>query len=177
MAIVKRLDPSDRFEQNFGAVWSRVRRFPMIAAMCNPASVNPIAVDPVSFTKLLDSFKSSRWISEVPMDAKVFAYALELVCHRAGLPGFLPEEFVPQLKKHMSTLTVSDKIDAMDGVNFAFRQCFLWDIPDFLARYPRPGTLHLPDPAKPASGAKIKPKPRPGAKPKPVRKRLAKHKH
>jgi len=176
MAIVKRLTPEERFEQRYGKTWKRIRNLPIVRALWNPDFVNPIDVSPVNFSKMLDSFTTARWISEVPFDTKIFFYVLELVAERAGVPGFLPEGFLAQLNRHLAALTTADKMNAGDGVSLAFRQCYLWDIPRFKRDYPRPGTLHLPSPVKPLKKAKIPLKKPATATPSPVRKRLAKHK-
>lgn len=184
MAIIKRRSPVERFQDTHGETWDRVKNFPMIRHLVrvaepttylipgkpsqvklrytvHPDQDNRIDTSTENFVKMIDGFAHARWISEVRLDVKIFFYALELVCHRADIPGFLPEEFVPQLRKHMSTLAIEERVAKFDGIHLAFHQCFMWDIPAFLQRYPKPGSLRLPSAAKAPISHGFKPKPRP----------------
>lgn len=157
MAIKKRLTPEARFDSSIPH-WRSILSVPMIKSMTR--GIYPIDTSPANLNQIIQSFGDARWITAVPMDHKIFMYACGLVARRAGVVGFLSEDKYTQLGRHLAALSTLDKIDKSDGVNFAFRQCFLWDIPAFRERYPTDGSFQFPAPPRP---------------PRPKRVRLAKH--
>ena len=158
MAIKRRLSPEDRFESRMGPHWKLLLKVPMIVAMCR--GVNALDASAENLTRIIETFNNVRWITAVPLDHKIFMYACGLVAKRADVSGFLTEEQHTQLGRHLAAQSTISKIDEMDGVSFAFRQCFVWDIPVFRERYKAPGSFALPTPPAPSA---------------PRRKRLAKH--
>ena len=137
MAITKRLNTEERFAQRYGANWRNLLKFPMIAAMCNPHSASHYDASAENIQNVLNRFAEGRWITAMPMDDKIFIYLCCKVMNRVSppMPMFLPKPTFDQLERHMSAQTTQDKIDNMDGVSFAMRQAYVWDLPQFLDRY------------------------------------------
>lgn len=146
MAIVRRKSPEQQLSNRMGDHWRSILNYPMIAALCNPSHVSHVDVSPSSILSMVSSMYDRSWFSSVDWNSKIFLYASGLVARRAEVSGFLPEDKMKELSKHMNALTTIDKIEKGDVCGLAFRMCFVFDIPAFRAKYPKNGSLHLPNP-------------------------------
>ncbi len=154
MPIAKRLTPAERLESRMGEAWQRILLVPFIRSMSR--GIEHVDTSPEGIAAMVAQFHDARWISKTSNNVKIFMYACGLVARRADVSGFLSEEQMTQLAKHMNALSTIDKIDAMENVGFAFRQVFIWDLKAFRDNYRTPGSFKLPELPKPVK--KLRPK-------------------
>jgi hypothetical protein len=136
--------------------------------MVNPKFSGHVPADLKSLTDLVSKFYDKNWMTKVTANEKIFLYAAGMVARRAGVPGFLPDDHMVQLARHMNALSTIDKIDKNEvPVTLQMRMSLIWDIPTFIDKYKGPGSYALP-----SAPVRVKPRPVPV---KPQRKKLPKH--
>lgn len=169
MPIVKRKTPEERVDITLGPNWRAIVAAPLVKAISQPQYHNGIDVSPLALLDTVERFNDARWITNVGLNQKVFAYVCGIVARRAGVEGLIDDDLVSAIGKHLYAMSTQDKIDKFEGIDFAFRQCMLWDVPAFLDQYKKPGSYVLPE---------LRPKVRVKPKPKKLKlKKLKKHKN
>lgn len=158
MPIVKRKTPEERVDSTLGPNWRAIVSSPLVKALCQPQYHNGIDVSPLSILEVVEKFNDARWITNVHLNYKVFAYVCGIVARRAGVEGLMDDDLVTAIGRHLYAGTTQDKVDKFENIDFAFRQCILWDVPAFLEQYKKPGSYVLP--SLTPKRTRIKPKPK-----------------
>lgn len=159
MAIVKRLGPEGRLVARMGETWKQILAAPLVSGMVNPAYTGYVPADPASLAALVGKFHDKQWMTKVTWNEKVFLYAAGMVARRAGVPGFLSDEHMTMLARHMNAASTIDKIDKNEvSVGLHMRMSLIWDIPEFIEKYKGTGSYLLPTltPPKPLDAPKKK---------------------